>query len=58
MHELLRLCVSVKTLRLFLQFARKFDLPVLQGLDVSKLRTGSRSRYVRKLPRGTLVLEP
>ena len=58
LHELLRLCVSIKTVRLFLHFARKFDLPALQGLQVDQLRTGSKSRYVRKLAQGTLVLKP
>lgn len=58
MQELLERCGSVKTVRLFLQFARKFNLPVLNGLKVDALRTGSSSRYVRKLARGTLVLKP
>ena len=50
--------MSIKTVRLFLHFARMFDLPALQGLKVDQLRTGSKSRYVRKLAQGTLVLKP
>lgn len=58
LRELLNRCVSVKTVRLFLQFARQLDLPVLKELPTDGFRTGSKSRYVRKLPHGTLVLKP
>lgn len=58
LRELLNRCVSVKTVRLFLQFARQLDMPVLKELPADGFRTGSKSRYVRKLPHGTLVLKP
>lgn len=58
LRELLTHCINVKTVRLFLHFARKLGLPVLQQLPTTGLPTGSASRYVRKLPYGTLVLGP
>lgn len=57
MRDLLMHCRSVKTVRLLLHFSRKLNLPVLENLPVDQLPTGSKSRYVRKLPHGTLVLK-
>lgn len=57
MRDLLMHCKSVKTVRLLLHFSRKLNLPVLENLPVDQLPTGSKSRYVRKLPHGTLVLK-
>jgi len=58
MHDILMHCTNVKAVRLFLHFARTFKLPILDNLSVEQLPTGSRSRYVLKLARGTLVLKP
>jgi hypothetical protein len=54
----LKACVNVKTVRLFLYFAKRLDLPVLNSLVAEEFPTGSKSRYVLPLASGTLVLKP
>lgn len=58
LRQALHACVNVKTVRLFLFFAKKLSLPSANALSEEALPTGSKSRYVRKLPHGTLVLKP
>ena len=58
MRNLLNGCKSRKTVLLFFHFARKFDLPVLAFLSPEQWTAGSKSRYVLKLPHGTLALKP
>lgn len=58
MQELLARCTNRKSVLLFLRFARDANLPVLERLALDELPAGSRSRYVLKLPRGTLALKP
>ena len=58
MRTALKACANVKTVRLFLHFAGKLDLPVQSAFTDEEFPTGSRSRYVLALPRGTLVLKP
>jgi len=57
-QQLLRACTSVKTVRLFLAFSRELNLPVLAKLDVARLPTGSKSRWVAKSRDSILVLDP
>jgi hypothetical protein len=56
--QLLRACTSVKTVRLFLMLSRELELPHLRKLDLKKLPTGSKSRWVIKTKDATLVLKP
>lgn len=54
---LLTKCKNVKTVRLFLHLAKQLKLPYAASLPPELLPTGSKSRYVRKLPKGTLILK-
>ena len=58
LQDLLARCRNRKTVLLFLRFARAASLPVLDRLALDQLPAGSRSRYVLRLPRGTLALKP
>lgn len=58
LQDLLARCRNRKTALLFLHFARDASLPVLDRLALDQLPAGSRSRYVLRLPRGTLALKP
>lgn len=57
-RDLLKCCRSVKTVRLFLHFANNLELPCASALAADQFPTGSNSRYVRKLPSGTLIIKP
>ncbi len=58
LNQLLRACVNVKTVRLFLMLSRELELPHLRKLDPKRLPTGSKSRWVVKTKDATLVLKP
>jgi hypothetical protein len=58
LQRLLRACRSVKTVRLFLTLSRDLNLAHVKKLDVKKLPTGSKSRWVSKRHDTTLVLKP
>jgi hypothetical protein len=58
LQRLLASCVSVKTVRLFLNWSRELGLPHLAKLDERKLRKGSKSRYIYRTEGSTLVLKP
>lgn len=55
--ELLAACTSVKSVRLFLTWSRETELVDVNALrDRFDLRVGSSSRWVNRLPDGTLLL--
>jgi hypothetical protein len=58
LRSLLKACRNVKAVRLFLHFARSLELPCASALAADKFPVGSSSRYVRKLPHGTLIIKP
>lgn len=58
LRRLLMACRSVKAVRLFLQLAKALELPFTRKLAGNRFPTGSGSRYVRRLPQGTLILKP
>ncbi len=58
LNQLLRACTNVKTVRLFLMLSRELELPHLRKLDLKKIPTGSKSRWVVKTKGTTLVLKP
>jgi Transcriptional regulator, AbiEi antitoxin, Type IV TA system/Transcriptional regulator, AbiEi antitoxin N-terminal domain len=58
LQRLLASCVSVKTVRLFLNWSRELGLPHLEKLDERKFRKGSKSRHVYRTADSTLVLKP
>jgi hypothetical protein len=58
LNQLLRVCTNVKTVRLFLMLSRELELPYLRKLDLKKIPTGSKSRWVVKTKGTTLVLKP
>lgn len=58
MNELLVRCTSVKTVRLCLQLASDVKAPWAPKIDVTRLRTGSNTRWVSRTPDGLLVLLP
>lgn len=58
MNTLLVRCTSVKTVRLCLQLANDVTAPWAPKIDVTRLRTGSNTRWVSRTPDGLLVLPP
>lgn len=58
LHELLKRCTSVKTVRLCLQFGRELSLPWATKLDTTDLPTGSDKAWVSRSAEGLLVLKP
>ena len=58
LHDLLRSCTSVKTVRLCLQLSRELSLPWAAKLDSQKLPTGSKRPWVSRSTNGLLVLKP
>lgn len=58
LHELLKRCNSVKTVRLCLQFGRELSLPWATKLDTTDLPTGSDKAWVSRSAEGLLVLKP
>ncbi|WP_460018635.1 type IV toxin-antitoxin system AbiEi family antitoxin domain-containing protein [Magnetospira thiophila] len=54
MQALLESCRSVKAVRLFLHHAKQSSLPVLDELDLTHVRTGSATPYVRRHASGTI----
>jgi len=58
LHELLRRCTSVKTVRLCLQLGREASLPWAAKLDPVMLPTGSDRPWVSRSAEGLLVLKP
>jgi len=58
LRELLKLCTSVKTVRLCLQLGRESSLPWVQKLDPAELPTGSARPWVARFADGLLVLKP
>src|SRR5690606_29675146 len=57
LHELLRHCTSVKTVRLCLQLGREASLPWAARLDPATLPTGSDRSWVSRSAAGLLVLK-
>lgn len=57
MEELLRDCLSVKAVRLFLAMARRSSLPVLDGMDLERVRLGAEADYVLRTPEGAVRLK-
>lgn len=57
LHELLRRCASVKTVRLCLQIGRDLSLPWATKLDPATLPTGSDRPWVSQTADGLLVLK-
>lgn len=58
LHDLIRHCRSVKTVRLCLQLGREGSLPWVAKLDPDALPTGSKRPWVYKSAEGLLVLKP
>ena len=58
LHELLRRCTNVKTVRLCLQLGREASLPWAAKLDPATLPTGSERPWVSRSPDSLLVLKP
>jgi hypothetical protein len=58
LHDLLKHCTSVKTVRLCLQLGRESLLPWAAKLDPAQLPTGSDRPWVSRSPEGLLVLRP
>lgn len=58
LQELLERCVSVKTVRLCLQWGREAHAPWAAKLDASTLPTGSDKPWVARTRDGLLVLPP
>jgi hypothetical protein len=58
LHELLKRCTSVKTVRLCLELGRASSLPWAQKLDPAELPTGSARPWVARSSEGLLVLKP
>jgi hypothetical protein len=58
LHDLIRHCRSVKTVRLCLQLGREGALPWAAKLDPETLPTGSNRPWVSKSAEGLLVLKP
>jgi hypothetical protein len=56
MQALLESCHSVKAVRLFLHYAERAALPVLDGLDLTRVNTGSATPYVRRHASGTIKI--
>ena len=58
LRDLLKRCVSVKTVRLCLQFGRELSQPWFRKLDQSQLPKGSDRPWVSRSADGLLVLKP
>ena len=58
LHDLLKRCTSVKTVRLCLQLGRETLRPWAAQLDPTQLPTGSDRPWVSRSPEGLLVLPP
>lgn len=58
LRDLLKRCLSVKTVRLCLQLGRELQQPWVGKLDPSKLPKGSDRPWVSRSPDGLLVLKP
>lgn len=58
LHDLLKHCTSVKTVRLCLQLGRKLSQPWADKLNPSELPTGSNRSWVSRSADGLLVLKP
>lgn len=58
LHELLKNCTSVKTVRLCLQIGRAGSLPWATKLDSAQLPTGSNRPWISRSSDGLLVLKP
>lgn len=58
LHDLIRHCTSIKTVRLCLQLGREGALPWVAKLDPDTLPTGSKRPWVSKSAEGLLVLKP
>ena len=56
--ELLKVCTSVKTVRLCLVLGRELSLPWVRKLNPKELPTGSDKPWVSRSSSGTLVLKP
>jgi len=57
LSTLLKNCLSVKVVRLFLTMARRSSLPVLEGMDLEGVRLGAEADYVLRTPEGALRLK-
>jgi hypothetical protein len=57
LRELLRSCISVKTVRLCLTLGKEFELPWVKKLDPNELPLGSSRPWVTRRPNGLLVLK-
>jgi hypothetical protein len=58
LRELLERCMSVKTVRLCLEFGRELSLPWAGKLDPARLPKGGDRRWVARSADGLLVLKP
>ena len=58
LRDLLKRCISVKTVRLCLQLGRELSLPWASKLDPSQLPKGSDRPWVSRSIDGLLVLKP
>ncbi len=58
LRELLKNCMSIKTVRLCLHMGREFSLPWIKKLDPAELPTGSERPWVSRFADGLLVLKP
>jgi hypothetical protein len=58
LHELLKRCTSVKTVRLCLQLGHELSQPWARKLDPSQLPKGSNRPWVSRSSEGLLVLKP
>jgi hypothetical protein len=56
--DLLKVCTSVKTVRLCLQLGRELDLPWTTKLAAKRLPSGSKRAWVSRSGDGLLVLKP
>lgn len=57
LQELLEACTRIKVKRLFFALAKELKLPVLQGLDRSRIDFGADSVYVRTQKGSSLILQ-
>ncbi len=58
LHDLLKSCTSIKTVRLCLNLGRELSLPWAAKLDPDDLPKGSNSPWVSRTADGVLVLKP
>ncbi len=58
LHDLLKRCTSIKTVRLCLNLGRELSLPWAARLDPAQLPKGSSRPWVSRSADGVLVLKP